>query len=96
MRKESDKALQSGLTPRAIRFALACLGAIPFVGGAISGVGSTWSENDQGRFNSIFSAWLKLQEDEIKEIGLTIMEILGRLDQTNEEVRKRLESPEYC
>jgi hypothetical protein len=74
---------------------LACLGAIPGVGGAIAGVSATWSEKEQAEFNRIFTAWLKLQEDEIREIGLTIFEVMVRLDQADEEVRKRIESPEY-
>jgi hypothetical protein len=74
---------------------LACLGAIPGIGGAIAGSGSAWSEQEQAEYNRIFSAWLKLQEDEIREIGMTIFEVMSRLDQNDAEVRKRIESPEY-
>jgi hypothetical protein len=74
---------------------LACLGAIPGVGGAIAGVSATWSEKEQAEYNRIFAAWLKLQEDEIREIELTIFEVMVRLDQSDEEIRKRIESPEY-
>jgi hypothetical protein len=38
---------------------------------------------------------MKLQEDEIREIGITIFEVMARLDQHDDEVRKRVESPEY-
>jgi len=38
---------------------------------------------------------LKLQEDEIREIGITIAEMLSRLDLNDVDVLKRLESPEY-
>ncbi len=95
LRKELDEVLKTGGGPKAMRFALACLGAVPVAGGAISGIAGTWSEQEQKRFNKIFSAWLKLQEDEIKEIGITIMEVMVRLDQTNEKIRGRIESPEY-
>ncbi len=95
LRKHLDEALKAGAGPKAMRFALACLGAVPVVGGAISGIAGTWSKKEQERFNKIFSTWLKLQEDEIKEIGITIMEVMVRLDQTDEQVRKRIESPEY-
>jgi hypothetical protein len=74
---------------------LACLGAIPGVGGAIAGIAGSWSEREQADFNRIFSAWLKLQEDEIREIGMTIFEVMNRLDQNDDEIRKRIESPEY-
>jgi hypothetical protein len=95
LKKQIDGALSEGNGPKAVRFALACLGAIPGIGGAIAGIAATWSEEEQAQYNRIFSAWLKLQEDEIREIGLTIFEVMARLDQTDEEIRKRIESPEY-
>jgi hypothetical protein len=94
-KKQLEEAMAHGNGPKAARFALACLGAIPGFGGAIAGIASTWSEKEQADFNRIFAAWLKLQEDEIREIGLTIFEVMSRLDQTDEEIRKRVESPEY-
>jgi hypothetical protein len=95
LRKQIDEALAHGTGPKAIRYALACLGAVPGVGGAIAGIAGVWSEREQEDFNRIFRAWLKLQEDEIREIGLTIMEVMARVDQNDENVRKRMESPEY-
>ena len=94
-RKQLDEALANGIGPKAARYALACLGALPGIGGAIAGLGSTWSEQDQEEYNRIFTAWLKLQEDEIREIGMTIFEVMNRLDRNDEEIRKRIESPEY-
>jgi hypothetical protein len=94
-KKQVDEALSEGNGPKAARFALACLGAIPGIGGAIAGIAATWSEEEQAQYNRIFSAWLKLQEDEIREIGITIFEVMARLDQSDEEIRKRIESPEY-
>lgn len=94
-KKQIEETLAKGYGPKAARFALACLSAIPGVGGAIAGVSATWSEKEQAEYNRIFSAWLKLQEDEIREIGLTIFEVMVRLDQSDEEIRRRIESPEY-
>jgi hypothetical protein len=95
LRKQVEEALARGSGPKAARFALACLGAIPGIGGAISGVAATWSEQEQAEFNKIFSAWIRLQEDEIREIGITIFEILTRIDYNDAEIRKRIESAEY-
>ncbi|MGA7524633.1 MAG: hypothetical protein WBW84_19440 [Acidobacteriaceae bacterium] len=95
LRKELDAALGKGLGPMAARYALACLGAIPLVGGAIAGASGTWSEAEQNHFNKVFAAWLKMQEDEIREIGTTVMEVMSRLDLNDEQIRRRLESPEY-
>jgi len=94
-KNQLDDALAHGNGPAAARFALACLGVIPGIGGAIAGAAATWSEREQAEYNRIFQAWLKLQEDEIREIGITIFEVMARLDHDDEEVRKRIESPEY-
>jgi hypothetical protein len=42
--------------------------------------------------NRVAASWLQLQKDEIKEIGMTIAEILSRLD-LNHCVRGRLPPP---
>ena len=94
--QELTEALIHGYGPRIARFALAFIGgAIPFVGGAFSGAAGAWSEAQQDHFNKVFASWLKLQEDEIKEIGLTIAEILSRLDLNDANIQARLESPEF-
>jgi hypothetical protein len=94
--QELTEALTHGYGPRIARFALAFIGgAIPFVGGAFSGAAGAWSEAEQEHFNKVFASWLKLQEDEIKEIALTIAEILSRLDLNDATVQARLESPEF-
>jgi hypothetical protein len=95
LRKQMEEALRSGKGPRVARFALACLSAVPVVGGAIGGVGSAWSEAEQDRMNRIFASWLKMHEEELKEIGLTLFEVMQRVETSNAEVQKRLESKEY-
>ncbi len=96
IKKQVDDALDSGAGPKIARFALAVLsGAVPLIGGVIGGAGGAWSEKEQADFNKLLAAWLKMQEDEIKEIGRTLVEIMIRVDQTDEVVRKRIESPEY-
>jgi hypothetical protein len=93
--REMTEALSHGYGPKIARAALALLGAVPFVGGAFGGAAGAWSEAEQDHFNKVAQSWLKLQEDEIKEIGITIAEILSRLDLNDADVQKRLESPEY-
>lgn len=95
LRGELDKALAHGHGPMIARFALACLGAIPLVGGAVAGTGGAWSESEQSHYNKVFASWLKLQEDELREIGITIAEVLSRVNLSDQKVRERLESPEY-
>jgi hypothetical protein len=96
LRKDMDKALEGGTGPAVSRFALACLGgAIPVVGGVFGAAAGAWSEAGQKRFNKIFASWLKLQEDEIKEIGITLAEIMVRLDLNDPKVEERVQSPAY-
>lgn len=90
-----NEVLQSGTGPKITRFIIACLGGLPVIGGAFGAGAGAWSEAEQARFNKIFASWLKLQEDEIKEIGRTLMEVMIRVDQADEKVRERIESQEY-
>jgi septum formation inhibitor MinC len=70
-------------------------GVIPLAGGLLSAASTAWSERDQDRVNAFFKQWLQMLQDEIKEKEQTIFEIAARLDMQDENVTKRLESPEY-
>lgn len=96
LKRQMTESLTHGYGPRVARLAMAILGgAIPLLGGVVSGAAGAWSEADQDHFNKVAASWLQLQKDEIKEIGVTIAEILTRLDLNDENIRKRIESPEY-
>ncbi|MEW6055922.1 MAG: hypothetical protein AB1540_04840 [Bdellovibrionota bacterium] len=96
LKQELEDALKGGQGPKAVRFTLAALGGlIPYVGSAIGTATSAWSEQESDRFQKILRTWLKIQEDEIKEIGKTLIEVMSRIDQANEKVQQRIESQEY-
>jgi hypothetical protein len=96
LEKQMTEALTHGYGPRVARLAMAIIGgAIPLLGGAVSGAAGAWSESEQDHFNRVAESWMQLQKDEIKEIGITIAEILTRLDLNDENIRKRIESSEY-
>lgn len=69
--------------------------AVPFVGGAFSAIASAWSEAEQAKANRFFEHWLQMLKDELKEKEQTIIEIMGRLDLTDEKITRRIESPEF-
>lgn len=92
---QMNEALNSGVGPKLARFALACLSGIPVAGGFIGASSSAWSEHEQDHFNKILASWIKLQEEEIKEIGTTLIEVLVKLDKSDETIKERIESPEY-
>lgn len=95
--KESlNELVTGGVGAASIRVALNIIsGVIPLAGGVLSGVSSAWSEQEQKKINILLQTWLQLQEDEIKEIGQTMFEILARLDLTDERIADRMQSPEY-
>jgi hypothetical protein len=96
IKKELEESLKSGLGPKAARLALSFIGGlIPIAGGAISGVASTWSEKESENFQKIVNTWLKLQEEEINEIGKTLFEVMIRLDLHDEKINERVKSQEY-
>ena len=95
LRSEIESAVNGGYSPLLGRFILACLSAIPGVGGAIGGVAGAWSEKDQDYVNDLFSSWFRLQADEMMEIGKTLFEVIIRLDRRDADVQKRIRSKEY-
>lgn len=96
LRAELEAALRGGGGSKFARFTLSAVsGAIPFAGGILGGASDAWSESEQARINDILASWLKLQEDEIKEIAVTMAEILQRLDLNDDKIDERLRSPEY-
>lgn len=91
-----DQALNNGNGPKIVRFILASLsGIIPIGGGLIGATAASWSEEEQEKVNELFLTWLKLQEDEIREIGRTIVEVIVRIDKNDKVIEERIRSTEY-
>jgi hypothetical protein len=87
---------EEGSAPKVVRGVLAVIGgAVPFAGGLFSAAAGAWSEHEQQRVNEFFKHWLQMLKDEIKEKEKTILEIMARLDMHDEDIGKRMESPEY-
>ncbi len=78
-----------------IRKALQIARAVPEIGGIFSAIASHWSEKEQGRVNEFFKAWVQMLEDELREKEATIIEIMARIDLTEQSINDRVESPEY-
>jgi len=81
---------------KAARAALNAIGgAIPFIGGLLSAGAGYWSEQEQEQVTNLLRQWIQMLEDELREKGKTIAEIVARLDMHDEKVKERVESPEY-
>lgn len=70
-------------------------GLIPFLGGFLAAAAAAWSEKEQEHANNMLRQWVQMLEDELREKGKTISEIIARLNMQDEEVLKRVESDEY-
>lgn len=70
-------------------------GAIPFAGGVLSAIAGIWSEREQKRVNEFLHHLLQMMNAEMKEKERTIAELAARLDMQDDDVAKRVESPEF-
>lgn len=70
-------------------------GMLPGIGGFLSAAATAWSENEQDQVNKVFQQWLQILEDELREKGQTIFEIMARLDVQDQNISHRIESPEF-
>ena len=70
-------------------------GAVPGIGGILSAAAAHWSEKEQEHINRVFEQWLQMLEEELREKAHTIVEIMARLDMNDQQIRDRIELPEY-
>jgi hypothetical protein len=70
-------------------------GAMPFVGNLLSAAAGAWSKEEQEYVNNVFRQWLQMLQDELREKGTAIVEIMARLNMNDEAIRARVESDEY-
>jgi len=96
MPEDEKTPFDLGPGPKIARAGLQIVGGVvPFAGGLLSAAAGAWSEREQEKANKFFEHWIKMLEDEIRQKEQTILEIMARLDMHDENVTKRLESPEY-
>lgn len=87
--------LHRGRYGKYMRFTLAALSSIPWIGSFLGAAASLSGELSQDKTNELLILWLQEHEGKIKELWATLQEIFGRLDNFGEEVQARIESPEY-
>ena len=71
------------------------IGNVPFIGKLIAAGKGHWNEQEQEQATNILKQWFQMLQDELKEKGKTISEIIARLDMNDEDSKHRIESPEY-
>ncbi|XLQ20501.1 MAG: hypothetical protein ACKUBY_01835 [Candidatus Moraniibacteriota bacterium] len=78
-----------------VRFILAALGSIPWVGGFLGAMAAKDAEKEQKETNLFQQLWLQEHEEKVNKLGYTLFQILSRLDKFDEEVQARISSSEY-
>lgn len=89
------ETLTGGGYRKYVRFTMAALGAIPWVGSLLGAAASLSGERDQDEVNRLLALWVQEHEDKIIKLGLTLKEIFERFDNFGEEIQQRLNSEEY-
>ncbi len=87
--------LGGGKRKKYVRFFIAALSSIPWVGGLFSASASFSAERGQEHVNDLHRLWLAEHEEKAKELIATLNEIFERLDNFGDEIQERLESPEF-
>ncbi len=88
-------SLGGGKSKKYVRFILAALSSIPWVGGFLGAAASFTAEKDQEKINDLHKLWLEEHREKIRELGITLSDIFGRLDGFGDEIQERIESPQY-
>lgn len=87
--------LGGGRGRKYVRFVVAALGSIPWVGGFIAASASLTAEREQQNLNDLHRLWLEEHREKIKQLSATLADIFMRLDNFGDEIQQRIESPEY-
>jgi len=89
------RKLSGGRGRKYVRFVVAALSSIPWVGGLFSAAASLSAEKDQETTNELHRLWLEEHKEKVQDLGETLGDIFTRLDNFGDEVQERIESPEY-
>lgn len=78
-----------------VRFMIAALGSIPWVGGFLAASAGLSAEKDAEKISELQILWLEEHRRKARELSETLIEISERLDQFGDSIQKRIESPEF-
>ncbi len=89
------EGFSGGKNKKYIRFVLAALSSLPWIGGVLGAISNISAEKQQEGVNDLHKLWIGEHREKIKELGATLSDIFGRLDSFGEDIKQRIESPEY-
>jgi len=78
-----------------VRFVVAALSSIPWVGGLFAAGASLHAEWNQEEINDLHRMWLTEHQEKARELSSVFIDIFSRLESFGDEIQERIESPEY-
>jgi hypothetical protein len=90
-----SEKLGGSKTKKYVRFVVAALSSIPWVGGLIAASASLSAEKNQEEINDLHRMWLAEHQEKARELSSAFVEIFSRLESFGDEIQERIESPEY-
>jgi len=87
--------LSAGRGEKYKKFVVAALSSLPWVGGVIGALAGLKSEHERKEMNELHRLWLEEHEAKAQGLGETLGDIFSRLENFGDEVKDRIESPEY-
>jgi hypothetical protein len=92
---ELAEGLHGGRNKKYIRFAVAALSSIPWIGGLLAALASLNAEKNQEHLNELQRLWLMEHQQKAKQLASTLSEIFARLENFGDQIQERIESPEF-
>jgi hypothetical protein len=87
--------LSGGKNRKYVRFLIAALGSIPWIGGFIAASASLTAEREQQDVNDLQKVWVQEHKEKIAELRDALNDIFNRLDNFGDQIQQRIESQEY-
>lgn len=92
---EAARLMRGGDTGMYIRFVVAVLGVIPWVGSIISASAALSAEKEQSALNMTLQRWLEEHEEKLRDLQGSIVRVTQRVEGLGEEARERLNSDDF-
>ena len=89
------RMVQGGAWGKYTRMVLAALGCLPWVGPLFASATSYWADKGQAELNELYRQWLEQHHESMKKLQASLIEMITRLEQLNEDIEQRIQSEAY-
>ncbi|MEN3313737.1 MAG: hypothetical protein V7645_3066 [Actinomycetota bacterium] len=94
----SEALVEASAAPKSnanLRFYLAILGVLPWVGVIISASISRWAEGEQERTNELHRRWIEEHEERFRQLEATVARMVDDVAKAGERAQQRLKDDDY-